>query len=229
VPFTQLLPLTTYSSESKDFVQIPHGPQNEVSTLQKQSVWNRPYWRDPRFGVNFFDMNEEGMWELQHPALPEIEPRDFVFIAEYLESGDFGHRHPQGGADMQEAFAQCVSAWTAAEALGMFDLMEHVIDKLDRLIEPGLDELLAFADLVYKSPDFDLPTHERMKDYLATNIANNFWIYLEDDHLRGEFLEKLKELLELERDIYARRIAALNERLLAGDEDEVEEDGMEMD
>jgi hypothetical protein len=205
-------------------VQIPHGPENDISTLQKRSVWNRSYWLDPRQGVNYFDINEDGIWELQHPALSEIEPKDFVFIAEYLESGDFGHRHPQGGDAMEEALAQCVSVWTTAEALGMFDLMEHVIDKLGGLIEPGLDELLMFADLVYKSPDSDLPAHERMKDYLATNLANNYWIYLEDDHLSSTFIEKMKELPRLERDIYRRRIVALNERLSPEDEEQDDDD-----
>jgi hypothetical protein len=102
--------------------------------------------------------------------------------------------------------------------------MEHVIDKLGGLIEPGLDELLMFADLVYKSPDSDLPAHERMKDYLATNLANNYWIYLEDDHLSSTFIEKMKELPRLERDIYRRRTVALNERLSPEDEEQDDDD-----
>jgi hypothetical protein len=91
-----------YRSESKDFVQVLVGPDAEVSTLQKESVWNRSYFREPKLGINHFNHNGDGMWELQHPALTEIEPEDFVFAAEYLESDGFGHRHPQEGDQTEE-------------------------------------------------------------------------------------------------------------------------------
>ncbi|KAF1836248.1 hypothetical protein BDW02DRAFT_546657 [Decorospora gaudefroyi] len=211
-------------SESKDFVQILIGPTNEISTLAKQSVWNRPYWRDPRRGINHFDMNEDGIWELRHPGLDEIESEDFVFVAEYLESGDFGYRRPQGGEDMEEAVAQCMSAWFAAERLDMSDLMDYIVEKLQKRIEPAMYDVMVFACQIYNSPDTGLPSYQWLKDYLATSIAENYWIYLSDDHLSSSFIEKLQLFPELERDIYMRRLVALEQRLEPEDDDQNEGD-----
>ncbi|CAE7216780.1 hypothetical protein HRS9139_07883 [Pyrenophora teres f. teres] len=210
-------------SQSKEFVQIPVGPDGVVSTLPKACVWNRKYWLDVRFGVNHFGLNDDGIYELQHPALPEIDPGDFVFAAEYLESGDFGHRNPRDGHDdqMQEAFVQCIAAWGVAEKLRMHDLMDHITDKLERHIEPELMAVFIFATQIYRAEETGLPSQVRLQDYLATYIAQNWWIYLGDDHLSSAFIERLKTLPDLERDIYARRLVALNERL------DAEKDGPE--
>ncbi|EDU51505.1 hypothetical protein PtrSN002B_001559 [Pyrenophora tritici-repentis] len=216
-------------SQSKEFVQIPVGPDGVVSTLAKACVWNRKYWLDVRFGVNHFDLNDDGIFELQHPGLPEIDPDDFVFAAEYLESSDFGHRNPRDGDDdqMQEAFVQCIAAWGVAEKLCMHDLMDHIVEKLERHIEPELMAVVIFAAQIYEAEETPLPSQMRLKDYLATYIAQNWWIYVGDDHLSGPFIERLKTLPELERDIYARRLVALNERLNdAGDGPENGEMGL---
>ncbi|CAN9116040.1 unnamed protein product [Alternaria alternata] len=207
--------------QSKGFVQVLVGPNSQVSTLQKESIWNRPYFRDPRFGVNLFDHNDDGIWNLQHPALVEIDPEDFIFAAEYLESGGFGYRYPQDGGEMEEAFAQCVSAWFTAEKLGMSDMMDHVVEKLEGCIEPEMQDVLVFAYQVYVSQDTALPSQVRLKDYLAMYIAENWWIYLDDDNLSSDFIEKLKRLPELERDIYERRLPALRE-CLSGDQENSE-------
>jgi hypothetical protein len=44
---------------------------------------------------------------------------------------------------------------------------------------------------------------------------------LDDDNLSSDFIEKLKRLPELERDIYERRLPALRERL-SGDQENSE-------
>ncbi|KAG9192050.1 hypothetical protein G6011_10784 [Alternaria panax] len=207
-------------SASKEFVQVLVGPDSEVSTLQKESIWNRPYFRDPRYGVNHFGHNDDGIWELQHPALTEIEPEDFVFVAEYLESEGFGHRCPQEGDEIEETFAQCVSAWITAEKLGMFDMMDHIVYKLERLPEPEMQTVLVFACQVYCSQDTALASQARLKDYLAMYVANNWWIYLDDDNLSSAFIQKLKTLPKLERDVYHRRLPALEERIIGNDGDD---------
>jgi hypothetical protein len=195
------------------------GPNGDVNVLQMKSVCDRPYFKNHGNGIQYFERNDDGIWELRHPRLPDIEPQDFVFVAEYLESNDFGHRHPSNGKELDEAFAQCVSAWFAAVLLGMFDLMDHVVEKLKRFDEPGLYETICFAIKVYRSPDTGLLSYEELKDYLATLIAQNWWIYLEDDHLRAAFVGILSKLPKLERDIYARRLEALNERISQADID----------
>jgi hypothetical protein len=209
-----------YRSQSKEFVQVLVGPNEEVSMLQKQCVWNRTYFRDPRYGVNRFDHNDDGMWELRHPALAEIQPDDFVFVAEYLESDGFGHRYPRDGDEMDESFAQCVSAWVTPEKLGMSDMMDHVVEKLEGRIEPGMYDVLVFACQVYGSQDTALPSQARLKEYLAMYIAENRLIYLDDDNLNSDFIKRLKKLPELERDIIRRRLPLLEERIKGNEVDD---------
>ncbi|KAI4955424.1 hypothetical protein J4E91_001284 [Alternaria rosae] len=204
-------------SESKEFVQILVGPDQEVHMLQKSSLWERPYFRDSKQGLLLIDHNDDGMWELKHEALVDIKPDDFTFIAEYLESDGFGHRNPQEGEEMNEAFAQCVAAWITAEKLGMWDMMEHVAEKL-KGIEPEMLEVLVFGRHVY-AQDTTSTSQRYLKDYLAVYIAENWWIYFGDDHLRSNFIELLQQFPELEKDVYERRIPVLEERIDKKEED----------
>ncbi|CAO2647824.1 Nn.00g087460.m01.CDS01 [Neocucurbitaria sp. VM-36] len=211
---------------SKEFVLVYVGPNGEQRTLQKNHVWEQPYFKDSVAGINHFELNDAGIWVLSHPSLSEIDPEDFIFVAEYLESKEFGHRSPEGGEEVQEAFAQNMSAWTAAVKLGMTDLLEDIVKKLERLAPWDMWDIMAFACHVFGSPGPSLPAQDLMKDMLTTEIAQNFWVYLEDDHLSESFRQRLKELPELERDIYVKRIAALNVQLHT---EEGESDNGDMD
>lgn len=193
--------------------------------LQHQPIWNRPYFRDPRWGLNHFD-HIDGLRQLQHPALPNIDPSDFDFAAEYLESDGFGIRFPYGEAETSAAFAQCCSAWAAADQLDMHDLLDHIVDKLECLIiDPHMRDVMRFASQVYDSfDDTDSPAHFRLKEYLTMFIASNWWVYIRDEALSEEFIDRLQQLPELERDIYERRMRALEERLGEEEDDDDEDD-----
>ncbi|KAH7380754.1 hypothetical protein BKA66DRAFT_531533 [Pyrenochaeta sp. MPI-SDFR-AT-0127] len=197
---------------SKEFVLIHVGPEKEERMIHINYVWSRPYFNDGRTGIMHFTRNDEGMWILSHPALNDIAPEDFLYIVEYLESDDFGLKNPEGVEEVQEAFAQIISAWVTALRLGMTDLLDHILDKLERL-PSDMWHIMAFACYAYESQKPCLPAQERLKDVLATDIAQNYWSYLEDDHLSKYFIERLQDLPELERDIYARRIVALDASL----------------
>ena len=203
-------------------MQVLVGRDEEASMLQMKNVWDRPYFRSQNHGVNYFDKNDEGIWQLQHPQLHEIQPADFRFIAEYFASDDFGQRHPRTVDEMEEAYDQCVAAWGAAVKLGMHDLMDHIVDKLQRIEEPDLYRTLLFACLVYGAPDTEFLACQQLKDLLATRIAEGWLVYLGDDHVSAEFLEKLKVLPELELDIYERRLPALRERIQQQEDDDTE-------
>lgn len=192
-------------------------------TLHKQGVWNRSYFRDPRFGINFFGYTGNKL-ELQHPALRRMVPEHFQLVAEYLESGNFGCRYPQNGDEYEEVFIQCGIAWFVAEKLGMSDLMDFVVDRLEH-IELGMYEVLAFAGKIYNSPAADSPSHDRLKDLLVTHIACNYWVYQGDDCLHSNFIGTVQSLPELDRDISQRRVSLLDEQASADDEDEPGEDG----
>jgi len=180
-------------------------------------LWDRSYFRDAKQGLLLIDYNEQGLWELKHPALVDIEPADFAFVAEFLESDGFGHRYPQEGEETNEAFAQCVAAWITAEKLGMWDMMEHVADKL-KAIEPGMLEVLVFCRHVYAEDATSL-SQDDIRDYLAVYIANHWWTYWGDDHLRPNFMELLQQFPQLDKDVIERRRPVLEERIDQSQED----------
>ena len=200
------------------------GPTNEVRILHTQYVWNRTYFRDPRQGLNYFGYTD-GIWDLQHPALSTIQPADFTLAAEYLESGGVGFRAPCAG-EMDAAFAQCVAAWFVAHALNMADLMDDIVDKLEEVVlTPGLAHVLRFARRVYASTSRNAGSlyHDRLKEYLAGFVAENWWAYLTSD-LRDDFMQAVRECPELERDVYETRIVMLEERVQDEEEEEVDDD-----
>jgi len=187
------------------------GPDQEVYNLQISCLWDRPYFRDSKQGLLLIDHNDAGMWELKHPALVDINPEDFTFIAEYLESDGFGHRNPQEGEETNEAFAQCVAAWITAEKLGMWDMLEHVAEKL-KGIQPGMLEVLVFCRHVYAEDATSL-SQDDVRDYLAVYIVEHWWTYWGDDHLRPNFMELLQQFPQLDRDVNERRGPVLEERI----------------
>lgn len=207
-------------------MQIKVGEEESELVLPMSCVWSRPYFRDARAGVMHFTLNENKLWELAHPGLSEIEPDAFAFAAEFLESGEFGLKVPVGQSENKEAFAQCMSAWATADTLGMIDMMDHIVDKLKERIELDLWDMMVFACRFYEDMDVSLPAHDRLKDFLATYLAKNFWIYIRDDHLSSVFIDRIQALPELEHDIYVRRTLALTQQLQSDDEDQDDsEDG----
>jgi hypothetical protein len=215
--------LIVHRSESKEFVQVSVGDPAEIFMLYKSDVWNKPYFRDDRTGINYFDLNDQDMWVLKHPKFATMVPEDFRFIAEYLGSGDFGHRFPEDDEQIEESFSQCISTWVSAESLGMNDLLDDITEKLEHRISPWpMWDVMAFACYVYGPSRVSLPVHDKMKALLADSMAEHYWVYIEDEHLSGQFLERLRELPELERDIQGRRFPAINPQVGLPEDDEDE-------
>ncbi|KAI8936897.1 hypothetical protein NX059_006129 [Plenodomus lindquistii] len=198
---------------SKEYVRAHVGTQRDEFRLRKDDIFDRPYFRDSNSGVMHFTLEDDGIYELKHPSLLDINPDDFALIAQYLESGQLGFVNPQGAEQHDVAFSQIVAAWTVAQTLGMTDLLEHLVEKLGRLALWDMMHVIFLASTVYSSPGVPLPAEEMMKDKLAGNIAENYWIYVEDDHLSREFIQRLKDLPELDRDVSAKRKALLDDRL----------------
>jgi hypothetical protein len=93
--------------------------------------------------------------------------------------------------------------------------------------------ILTFAIQVYGKPEsVDLPAHYRLKEYLATYMANNQSNYIRDDLLRPMFIDSLELLPEMDRDVCEKRLQALDEQLDESDdetEDEKSRGDMELD
>ncbi|KAF2033730.1 hypothetical protein EK21DRAFT_98129 [Setomelanomma holmii] len=201
-------------SGSRDFVQLRIGPNQEVHTLQKQVVWDRPYFRNTRTGTNHFTINQDNAWELCHPRLVHVETEDFQFVAEWLTDGEFGIRSPDDKEQTKEAIAQCVAAWEAAEKLDMDDMLEDIANKV-KFFEWDNEDVLTLAILVYRSSGPRLPAHELMREWISSFLAHHFWIYIKDETIGNAFRKRVRQLRELERDILKKR----SENLTTGIED----------
>ena len=187
-------------------------------------------------GRNYITPVGDNTWELVHPRLVDISPEDFRWAAEFLSDGDFGIRKVEDEEQAAETFAQCVSAWRTAESLSMDDLLEHIVEKL-RNARPFWDlwNVFAFACSIYQS-EVSLQAQDELKDLFSEFIANHFYIYVEDDHLRNTFLTRLKQLPELEKDVLLKIVARLTQQLSPQDEEialpeeieEVTEDHMDL-
>ena len=215
------------SGSSKEFVLVRVGADKEQHFISKRSVWDRPYFRDPTCGVMCFEMDDDDLLELVHPGLANIDPVDFAHVAQYLENEVFGVQRTTTQDKTQQAFAEIVSAWHTAENLGMTDLMEHIVDKLGRLGPWGLFEVLAFACDQYKADGSPFPAQDQLKDFLATNLAQHYWVYVQDMTLSDIFIRRLQDSPEMERDILHRRLAALDLRLDEETDVEQEDEGEE--
>lgn len=172
--------------------------------LLKCHVWGRPYFRDTVSAISYITPTGENAWELTHPKLSNIDPEDFGFAAEYLTDGDFGHRQPDGEAQVAETFAQCMAALEVAQQLNMDDLQEHVIKKIQIAAPWDMYDAMAFACCVYSSPGVPSEACYQLRDMLSSYIAEHYTIYVRDESLREQFLDRIQQLPELGGDVHVK-------------------------
>ncbi|KAH8732366.1 hypothetical protein GQ44DRAFT_602102 [Phaeosphaeriaceae sp. PMI808] len=202
-------------SESKEFVHVVVGPEHEIRKFHAEILFKRPYFRDQRTGINFFELNQKGIYELRHPQLNNIHVDDFQFVAEFLTSGGFGIRQAEGDVQTQEAIFQCVSAWEAAEKLGAHDMLYHIAVKVQTLAWDD-DNLLALANVVYRSSGPAVHAQEELKDahtelkeWISETLAHRFWAIIDDKTIGKRFRRRLKRFPELERNVFSQRAQRL--------------------
>lgn len=211
-------------TESKDFVRIPVG--GEVRTLLKAHVWDRPYFRDPLSGTDRFRFNEEDdVYDLAYPELTKLDPADFQFLAEFWTDGDFGLRNPEGPEQTKEAIAQCVSAWEVADKLGFFDLLEHIVEKVQFYEWDNVDVLI-LAVIIYRSPHEPTEAHLTMRNWISGYLAQQFWSYVRDETLGHLFRRKLKAIPALEREVFEKRAVMLASGDDLSDDEGGDDDGL---
>lgn len=210
--------LTSHREQSKAFVHIPFGPDEEIHTLQKKDVWDRSYFRNPGAGINYFAMDDEGNWVLRHPKLARITAEDFRFVSDYLTRNDFGIQYPENYDENQKAIAQCVAAYETAENLGMNDMQEHIAEKV-KFLEWELTDVLTFAIIIYRSGP-SLHEEDQMRDWASGYIAQHYFAYLKDDAIATVFYKKIRMLKALWKDVLV-KLLQITER---GDEMEEEQE-----
>ena len=212
-----------YSEDSNQFVQVFVGPEVDDAEadpkrrqhrfqILKGKVWDRPYFRNNVHAISYITPVGENTWELTHPKLPEINPADFRFAAEYLTDGHFGFRQPDGKDQIEEAFAQCFSAWGVAQQLSMDDFQEHIIEKIQSIAPWDMYDVFASACCVYSSPDIPSEACRRLRDMLCSFIAEHYTIYVKDEAFREQFLGRLEQLSELGIDVYLKMVEVKRRR-----------------
>ncbi|KAL5118044.1 hypothetical protein ACEQ8H_004030 [Pleosporales sp. CAS-2024a] len=203
-------------SESREFIRIVVGRDAEEFMLPKEVLWNRVYFRDSMTGTNHFALNEQNIWELRHPQLVNMEAQEFRLVAEYLSGDKFGLREPETPDQEDEAIAQCVAAWDAAEKLDMHDMLDEIAHRVEFLAWEDTC-LLVFAKKVYSAQGPVLPAHDTVRNWLSGTLAKRFWALEMDPVMGSQFRKYLRRLPELERDVFVKRGVLLTQG--AADED----------
>ncbi|KAL6706588.1 hypothetical protein ACN47E_005344 [Coniothyrium glycines] len=213
-------------NESKQCVIVRVGPDAVERLFLKKSIWNRPYFQEPTHSIMYFHLNENDLYELRHPELAEIDPDDFEFAAEFIESGSFGIKNAETPQDDREAFAEIASAWDVAHKLRMTDLQDHCVEKIEGLASLDMWDCMGFACCIYDSSGVDNDAQTRLKALLSTQIAENFFFYLKDKDLAKVFIEMFQQRPELRRHVYEKLLAMLDreEDAISEKEDEEMED-----
>lgn len=149
-------------------------------------------------------------WSIDNPRLKDISPEDFQFVADYLQTNDFGYRTFDDD-QREEAMTQCIAAWDAGEKLGMDDLLKHVSKKVETTKPWSMEEVLAFAIIVFDAQDSFFDAQAAMKNKLTDFIADNFWEYVS---VHGDvFIDRVRRLPELDRDIHLKMASRATQRM----------------
>lgn len=131
------------------------------------------------------------------PFLKTVSPDEFQLIAEYLSHNDFGHKVITDD-NREEAMAQCIAAWKIGERMGMADILDHIAEKIQRLVPWDFVEVVSFSTIVYQTTES--LGHDMMKNLLTDFIVENYYDMIED--CGGIFLKRVQKLPELERDMH---------------------------
>ena len=194
---------------------IGSGEDAEAFHVKMDAIKEKPYFSADNLG---FLTSTGNTFEFKQPCLKQMDPEDFILIIEYLESGQFGQQVVENDDDRQRMLAQCGAAWGVAERLGMVDLLEHIVNKLNHAIPWEPEEVLILAELVYITPAaLSLQAHEDMKDMLSNFVARNF-----DDYIinhRRAFLATTAARLEFKADVHE-KVAVLARMELEDEENQ---------
>ncbi|KAF1959936.1 hypothetical protein CC80DRAFT_591082 [Byssothecium circinans] len=207
-------------TQSGAFVEFLVGPDKKSFIIPKTEIDIRSYFSNLHHGL----MRAKGVsgWTIDLPALPTLDPDDFSHAADFLMTGDFGLRII-ADENRDQAFAECVSAWEVADALGMEDLLEYIACKMEHVMPWTSSEVLAFVAIVYRTSGAPLDGHERMKGLLTDFMADN-WHEMVREFGVGLW-RRVWRVPELERDVLGKVAVRAQRRMDAEEAMDWEEEG----
>ncbi|KAF2727974.1 hypothetical protein EJ04DRAFT_581675 [Polyplosphaeria fusca] len=191
-------------AQTGSFIEFLVGPDSEKFLVPYKAIKDRPHFKH-HFGACLTPVGRGG-WKFSKPSLSRVEPRAFKLVANYLESGTFGFT--AFDADQRdEFFAQCCEAWEVAQDIGLDDMMELIIEKI-QFTEPwSIEETLALSCVVYQTEGTPLPAHRTLKELLSHRLARNYWGFLDENP--SLMIEKMREYPELDADVMKKRLQVM--------------------
>jgi hypothetical protein len=190
---------SSHSSDSKSFVEFLIGPDKVQFLIPRHEIKRREYFEVIHH--KYEQPKGETTWAVVMPCLATIEPDDFQFVAEFLSTGNFGIRVVDD-SNRDSVMAQCIATWDVADQLGIQELLDLIVTRAQAAMPWSTEEVTYFSGVVYRVDGSVFGAHVEMKKLLAGYIADNFWDMVEN--FGRAFTDDLKQIPELERDIFAR-------------------------
>lgn len=162
-----------------DIVTFYIGKPEKPFSVPRKSVDDLGCFRD----VKVWETNSG--WVMRRPAYQNLNPKNFISIAEYLSVGDFSPRLLDRGTkdvhlenitsptERQQALIKCAKTWEIAREMLIEELMELLAEKLTALNPWPIHGLLIFAKAVFSvssTCDADDHIRESISKYLVANL-----------------------------------------------------------
>ncbi|PVI07325.1 hypothetical protein DM02DRAFT_648821 [Periconia macrospinosa] len=176
---------------SDAYVEFLVGPEKQSFIVPKSAVDKRSYFSS-RHHAYLRTKGTEG-WSIEIPSLASMNPDHFKHVAKYLENDQFGPPHITD-ENRVDAFTECAEAWVIADTLGMHDLLQHIVHKLNELVPWDPLEVLSFATIAFDDTNGGgiLPEeHTELREMLAGFLADQYYRVL--SMLGMNFVKKMNE------------------------------------
>lgn len=189
-------------------IRVGEGEEEQEFLVPKSEVDKRPSLSDAKIGC--VSMTDDGTPRLDLPCLRDFNAEDFRFVAEFLSTGKFGYTVIDDD-NRSAALAECAATWPIADRLVLEDLLDRIVVKVQQTQPWGPEEAWILAMIVYQDEGSALDAYVTMKEALSGFIADNF--HAMGIQLGADFFIPMKNLPELERDVYKRLFQKAEERL----------------
>lgn len=185
-------------------VTIYVGPDDEEFIVPRESIKTRPYFRDVQ-------ALENEVWVIRRNFYRAIDPEKFKWIADFLSTGDFGHRIPTEDSERkeltdeskQDIFLECAEAYEVAKEVVMDDLIDLILEKLQSIKPWSPLVALSFATIIFQEPTDASCRSEAEENILKTfgnYLAKRFW-YFNENHYTS-WKERMTRYPGMAREVY---------------------------
>ncbi|KAF9740168.1 hypothetical protein PMIN02_002730 [Paraphaeosphaeria minitans] len=199
-------------SASGELVKVHVGTRNDEFLIPKSEVEKLPFLSDPQIGC--MSITEDGTLRLDLQCLHDFDPAHFRFVAEFLSTGQFGHSIVDEQT-REAVLEECADAWPIADRIVLEDMLDYIVTKVQQAQVQEWELAWTLALMVYETSGTPLNAYKIMKELLVEVIADDFLAKVDayaTEH-GNDIIDHLRDLPELERDIYRRLLEAAEQRV----------------